>query len=118
MSAKNRKGYGQYRDKGVLKIASRYAYEMFVGPIPDGMQVCHACDNPSCVRHDHLFLGDNSVNQRDSVAKGRHASTKKTHCKNGHEYTQENTAADYDGYRACVTCRGSKVRLLDRNVTG
>ena len=42
------------------------------GPIPAGMQVLHRCDNPPCVRPDHLFLGTNKDNVDDKMAKGRH----------------------------------------------
>lgn len=108
MSAKNRKGYGQFKENGKLHIATRYAYAMANGPIPDGMQVCHRCDNPKCVRLDHLFLGTNSDNQKDAVAKGRHASTKKTHCTKGHQYTEENTLRENDGSRRCRTCNKTR----------
>lgn len=46
-------------------------WEAVHGPIPSGMNVCHTCDNPPCVRPDHLFLGSHAVNQRDRKAKGR-----------------------------------------------
>ncbi len=52
-------------------IASRLAWELANGPIPDGMSVCHRCDNPPCVNDRHLFLGSNQVNVRDREAKER-----------------------------------------------
>jgi hypothetical protein len=52
-------------------LAHRYAWFITYGPIPDGMQVCHHCDNPSCCRPDHLFLGTNQDNTDDKRAKGR-----------------------------------------------
>jgi DNA-directed RNA polymerase sigma subunit (sigma70/sigma32) len=48
------------------------------GPIPDGMQVCHHCDNPPCCNPAHLFLGTNKDNYLDSVAKGRDAVSQGT----------------------------------------
>jgi len=54
--------------------AHRWAYETFVGPIPDGLGVCHHCDTPSCVRPDHLFVGTQKDNVRDCISKGRFAT--------------------------------------------
>ena len=58
---------------GGKKYAHRAAYEEFIGPIPDGMFVCHRCDNPSCCNPDHLFLGTPQENMNDKVKKGRQA---------------------------------------------
>jgi len=69
----HRHGYGMVCVGGRAKIASRVSYELFVSAIPDGMQVLHKCDNRMCVNPDNLFLGTNSDNVQDRVAKGRSA---------------------------------------------
>lgn len=51
--------------------AYRFAWEIENGPIPDGLEVCHRCDNPQCVRVSHLFLGTFIENMEDKVRKGR-----------------------------------------------
>ena len=104
-----------------MRKAHRVAFELANGPIPDGVMVCHHCDNPPCVRPDHLFLGTNSENQRDSVQKGRSIVTRpvppkvvekrlttrhanKTHCVRGHPFDEANTR--WKGtVRVCRACR-------------
>lgn len=103
--AKNRKGYGQKRISGKLWIMSRLTYTVAYGPIPEGMQVLHRCDTPSCWELEHLFLGTNQDNVDDKMAKKRHQTFSKTHCNAGHEYTPENTRLKKDkNGRACKTC--------------
>ena len=68
------KGYGAIRaPKTRLAIyAHRLSYMYYKGEIPDGMQVCHKCDNPGCVNPDHLFIGSSSDNHLDMKSKDRH----------------------------------------------
>jgi hypothetical protein len=53
------------------QMAHRVSWELFVGPIPKGKLVLHACDNPPCTRPDHLFLGTHMDNMQDKIRKGR-----------------------------------------------
>lgn len=68
-------GYGELqsgpRGDQVKESAHRLSWEIHNGPIPDGLNVLHRCDNPPCVRPDHLFLGTASDNARDMWDKGR-----------------------------------------------
>lgn len=72
IGAVDRKGYGQMNRENIgHKIAHRFSWEYYIGPIPDGLFVCHKCDIPSCVNPDHLFLGTAKQNTEDSIRKGR-----------------------------------------------
>lgn len=74
---KTRKGYGTQRFGGKKILAHRYSYELYNGKIPDGLCICHKCDNPSCVNPDHLFLGTIQENNLDCIKKGRIARGEK-----------------------------------------
>ena len=68
---KNNLGYGRFYVRQVLWRAHRVAWILERGEIPVGLWVLHHCDNPSCVRPDHLFLGTPKDNTADMYAKGR-----------------------------------------------
>ncbi len=91
-------GYGIFVIRSYERIrAHRFSWELYNRcPVPDGMFVCHHCDNPRCVRPDHLFIGTNQDNLRDASVKGRLprqvGKGNLTHCKRGHPFTSENTS--------------------------
>jgi hypothetical protein len=68
-------GYGQMNmgRRGSRMPAHRFSWELHYGPIPECLFCCHHCDNPICVRPDHLFLGTLQENLADMRAKGREA---------------------------------------------
>lgn len=72
ISRKN--GYGQFslgRKSDGATSAHRFSWKLHFGEISDGLWVLHRCDNPKCVRSDHLFLGTSAENTADRCAKGR-----------------------------------------------
>ncbi len=84
-------GYGVFRDEeGRTRRAHRWAYEHWIGPLPSGQDlvVAHSCHRgrQGCVNPAHLFISPRSANARDN------GHARKTHCANGHEFTESNTS--------------------------
>lgn len=114
-------GYGQVGLNGITRRCTRVAWWLTHGEWPDeSLNVCHTCDNPQCVRPDHLFLGTDSDNMRDAIVKGRHCTQThpeklgahqraKTHCKSGHPYDETNTRWRKSGKRTRRVCRQCEV---------
>lgn len=98
-------GYGKFKFEKKNRKAHRISWLLTNGDIPEGMLVCHHCDNPLCVKPSHLFLGTPKDNTQDMIKKGRQHNIKKTHCKNGHEYSGANLKMTNKGYRQCRTCQ-------------
>lgn len=72
----NDSGYGVTRtSKNKAVRASHIAYELTYGPIPEGLFVCHHCDNPICCNPAHLFLGTHSDNMHDMDNKGHRVNS-------------------------------------------
>lgn len=74
LGAKISTGYGHMWIGNGYEYMHRYSYIIHFGNIPDGLHVCHTCDNPSCVNPSHLFLGTAKDNAIDREKKGRRKS--------------------------------------------
>lgn len=121
-ASRNAHGYGQIAAPRPLKrplLAHRVSWEIHNGPIPIGLLVLHRCDNPHCVRPDHLFVGDQKLNMQDMVSKKRENPCGRgvTRCKRGHEFTPSNTYLNR-GRRTCRTCMRLRARIKYSEMRG
>lgn len=106
-SNKDKDGYGIFWGGAGGVRAHRWAYERFVGPIPDGYEIDHfVCNNPSCVNWAHLVPVTGAENRARSNCCSA-VNARKTHCNRGHEYTEENIyrAPGKPDVRDCRACR-------------
>ena len=106
IGAGNPKGYGQIVRDGRLRQAHRVAYELAIGPIPDGLVLDHLCRNRGCINPLHL----EPVTSKENTHRGVGTNAAKTHCPRGHEYTETNTyrwPGAPGSSRQCRACRPS-----------
>ena len=107
IGASDKYGYGRINWSGKTRVATRISWAIHNGD-PGSMFVLHHCDNPSCVRPSHLFLGDQKDNMSDASKKGRlqgeRPHLKKSHCLRGHPYDEKNTYISSSGGKFCRAC--------------
>jgi hypothetical protein len=94
VGGRDQDGYGIYRPPNSKRKYRAHRYVLLVEGV-DPEHVCHTCDNPPCVRRDHLFAGDAQVNAADMASKGRVA-----HNRNGARLTESTVIAIRDRYAA------------------
>lgn len=104
-AAKFGNGYGMFSPdyRGKSWLAHRFAYEMKVGPIPEGLTIDHLCRKHACVNPAHL----EPVTKRENTLRGISpvaVNAQRTHCPHGHAYSPENTWVDKTGARHCRIC--------------
>lgn len=100
----NAGGYGRFYFGDRVVPAHRYAYELLVGPIPEGLQLDHLCRDRACCNPDHL----EPVTQRENLRRGigpAGLNARKTKCPKGHPYDEANTYTHSAGWRQCRACR-------------
>jgi hypothetical protein len=107
-----RNGYGRFWLDGRQQGAHRAAYEMYVGPIPDGLEIDHLCRVRHCVNPAHLDAVTAAENIRRMTPHRADYKSAKTHCPQGHPYDAENTLVGKDGGRSCRACKKETGRLI------
>ena len=111
---RDRAGYGRLSIDGKMRRAHRIAYMRAIRPIPEGLSICHTCDNPPCCNPRHLWVGTTAENQRDAQAKGRTARPRMTVCSRGHALDERNTYVEPSGRPRCRICGNARNRAYKK----
>ena len=98
-------GHGQATFNGKVQYVHRISYQIYIGGIPDGLNILHKCNVACCVNPEHLYLGTQSDNVRDMLA-NRPAVT---YCKRGHVVWGDNLYL-YQGIKRCRFCKKISIR--------
>lgn len=102
-SPEGSRGYGRFSYRNRPWMAHRFSYELFVGSIPDDMQIDHLCGRTLCVNPNHLEVVTLYTNLMRGAGAGS-VNARKTHCHRGHEFSDENTYLT-NGGRQCLACK-------------
>lgn len=99
-------GYGEFYHEGKKYLAHRFSYELFREPIPNGLVIDHLCRNRKCINPDHLEIVTLEENKRRGMSIPA-INARKDKCKNGHEFTEDNTYHSC-GRRRCKICTNER----------
>lgn len=104
--------YGRFNYNGKIINAHRFSYELFKESIPNGLHIDHLCRNPQCVNPEHL----EAVTNKENILRGISIvaqNARKTHCKKGHELTDDNLLPFplKRGARICKQCNHDYMRV-------
>jgi len=117
-----RNGYGQLGSpQWGTTVASRAVLAESLGRKLERHEfACHTCDVKACVNPEHLYLGDHATNMRDMASRGRHRGGYHgvTHCRQGHEFTPENTYTQQGKRRHCRECGRIRNRAWEKRKCG
>lgn len=111
-------GYGQIHINGTMRTAHRVAYEMFHGPIPEGLVLDHLCCVPACVNPGHLEAVTVMTNTMRAVSSPASRNALKTECPAGHSLSGTNLYVEPSGKRGCRECRRAAVRRYKKTPAG